>query len=370
MTVEQLVGGMVWVQGMVLMAALVFAIFDGLFALSGQRRNFLTRRRLGLTAIGAIALVPLALPALLATSYATSINATELVVSQYLKGNLSMSAGEVTSLLEMKSRWIDQLSQGSSWLALGVLMVFAAAFVGRLIYLIVNVIRIRRAIQGGQVLRRGRRLRIVLSPNVSVPFSTRGLWHYYVVLPLSFCADRDAMQMSLGHELQHIRQGDVDAEVALSLISPLVVLNPGFWFLSSRLRKLGELVCDRNYLRRRRFDPHGYSMRLLSVARRSRHAVGQPAAFGVPLVGRALPVLGRRSMLKDRILEIAADQSSPSRDTRVLSMAMSLVMIAAVLATATAVAQPKDWSHERIMLSSVANLERLNQLNTMAQRSW
>ncbi|MEC7964085.1 MAG: hypothetical protein VX201_12470 [Pseudomonadota bacterium] len=40
------------------------------------------------------------------------------------------------------------------------------------------------------------------------------------------------------------------------------------------------------------------------------------------------------------------------------------------VATATAVAQPKDWSHDRIMLSTVANLERLNQLNTMAQRSW
>lgn len=370
MTAEQLIGGMAWIQGMVLLAALVLAIFDGLFALCGQRRNFLTRRRLGLTAIFTVALLPLVLPWLLTSNFAHSINATEVLVSQYLKGNLAMSAAEVTDLLNTKARWVDAVSRQDTWVTQAILAVFVAAFLGRTLYLLHNALRIRGAIRGGRVLRRGRRLRILFSPRITVPFSTRGIWNYYVVLPVSFAADAEAMEMSLGHELQHIRQGDVDAEVALSLLSPLLVLNPGFWFLSSHLRKLGELVCDRNYLRRRAFDPQGYALGLLSVARRNRHAKYQPSAFGVPLVGRAIPLTGRRSLLKDRILEIAAHQTNPTQDTRVLSFGASLLMLGAVWTTAAALAQPKDWSHERIMLSSVANLERLNQLNTLAQRSW
>jgi len=370
MTAEHFVGGMVWVQILVLLAAIVFAIFDGVFALAGQRRNFLTRRRLGITSIVALGLVPFALPWLLATSYATSINATEVLVSQYLKGNLSMSAAEVTSILSLKTTWVDQITRLDGWAAQMIVAIFGSAFVARSGYLGLNILRIRRAISAGHILRQSRRVRIVVSPAVSVPFSTRGLWRYYVVLPTGFLGDSDAMQMSIGHEMQHIRQGDVDAEVAVSLASPFLVLNPGYWFLTTRLRKLGELACDRAYLRRRQFDPHGYSMRLLAVARRSRTAHAQPAAFGVPLVGRALPFLGRRSMLKDRILEIAADQADPRGDTRLLALGLSALMVGAVLAAATAIAQPKDWSHDRIMLSTVANLERLNQLNTLAQRSW
>lgn len=370
MTAEHFVGGMAWVQILVLLAAVLFAIFDGLFALAGQRRNFLTRRRLGITSIVALGLVPFALPWLLATSYATSINATEVLVSQYLKGNLSMTASEVTTVLSLKSIWVDNITRLDGVVAQGVAALFVAAFIARAAYLALNILRIRRAISAGHVLRQGRRLRIVISPVISVPFSTRGLWRYYVVLPTGFVGDGDAMQMSIGHELQHIRQGDVDAEVAVSLASPFLVLNPGYWFLTTRLRKLGELACDRAYLQRRQFDPHGYSMRLLAVARRSRRAQAQPAAFGVPLVGRALPFFGRRSMLKDRILEIAADQANPRGDTRLLALGLSALMVGAVLAAATAIAQPKDWSHDRIMLSTVANLERLNQLNTMAQRSW
>jgi beta-lactamase regulating signal transducer with metallopeptidase domain len=148
------------------------------------------------------------------------------------------------------------------------------------------------------------------------------------------------------------------------------VLNPGFWFISSRLRKLGELACDRAYLSRKGFDAHTYALRLLEIARRSSRAPQQPAAFGVPLVGRKVPFLSRRSMLKDRILEIAQDQEAPTKEAVLFGAALSIVMGACVLVGAVSLAEPEDWSHERIMLSTVANLDRLNQLNTLAQRSW
>lgn len=371
MTAENLIGGIAWLQGAVILAALIFAGFDGLFAVTKQRRNILTRRRMALAALAGVALLPFGLPALLASGYGSTLNATEVLVAQYLKGNLSMSASEVTSLLDMQARWISQLSTAATPASQAALALFGGAFILRAAYLVLNVARIRRAIRAGQLLRRSRRVSVLLSPEITVPFSTRGLWRYYVVMPVEIVADSDTMSMSLGHELQHIRQGDVDAEVLLSLASPLLVLNPGFWFLSAHLRKLGELACDRVTLKRRGFDPHTYALRLLAVARHNRDMAAQPAAFGVPLLGRALPVLGRRrSMLKDRIVEIAREQSQPSRDTWAVSLGLSALMVAAVLGSAASLAQPKDWSHERLMLSSVANLERLNQLNTLAQRSW
>ncbi|WP_371168984.1 M56 family metallopeptidase [Aliiroseovarius sp. 2305UL8-7] len=370
MTIEQIVGGVIWIQSMILLAALVFAVFEAAFMLCGQRRCFLTRRRLGVSACLSLAVLPFVLPLLMSSPLATSVNATDAIVAQYLKGNLSVSASEMSSLISMKTQFVDHIATGGSWPVMVLVAAFLTALIARSVYLLVNVSRISRAIQAGHVMRQSRRVRVVVSPEITVPFSTRGLWFYYVVLPENLYRDRDAMQMSIGHEMQHIRQGDVDAEVVLSLISPLVVLNPGFWFLSGRLRKLGELACDRAYLARRRFDAHGYSIRLLTIARRNRNTRGQPRAFGVPLVGRSVPLIGRRSMLKDRILEIAHDQSNPTRERRFIGVAMSVVMSACVLLGATSLAQPAGWSHERIMLSTVANLERLNQLNTLAQRSW
>ncbi len=371
MTVDQIVGGAIWVQLLILLAACVFACFEGLFVLSGGRRSFHTRRRLGMAAIACLALVPLVTPYLMTTSYAASVNATDVVVSQVLSGNIALSAQEMSALLAIKTQWLDQMSTGGSIVAQVLIAAFAIGFVVRGVYLAINIGRIRRAIEAGRVVQRTKWVSVVVSPAVNVPFSTRGLLRYYVVLPKSLFRDGAGVEMALGHEMQHIRQGDVDAEVLLSLISPLAVLNPGFWFLSSRLRKLGELACDRAYLARKGFDAHGYALRLLDIARYSQaQAKAQPTAFGVPLVGRKIPFLSRRSMLKDRIEEIARDQDDPAKEALVLGAGMSVLMAGVVLLGAVSLTEPEDWSHERIMLSTVANLDRLNELNTLAQRSW
>ncbi len=370
MTVDQIVGGAIWIQLVILLAALVFASFEGALMLAGLRRSFYTRRRFGMTAVASLAVLPLAVPYLVATPYAASVNATDALVSQVLNGNIDISANAMMQFLALKSNWLTEISSAHSPLARVLIAAFVSAFVVRGAYLLVNVARIRRAIRAGRVLRRTRRSKVVVSPTISVPFSTRGLWFYYVVLPQGMCRNAAALQMSVGHEMQHIRQGDVDGEVMLSLISPFAVLNPGFWFLSSRLRRLGELACDRAYLARRRYDAHGYALRLLEVARRSSGAVAQPTAFGVPLIGRNVPFLSRRSMLKDRILEIARDQDRPAREAVIAGGVLSVLMAGLVLLGAVALAEPEDWSQERLMLSSVANLERLNELNSMAQRSW
>lgn len=370
MTAHDIVGGVVWVQLMVLMAALIFAVFETLFALTGQRRHFQTRRRVGHAACFSVLMLPLALPFLMASPYAASMNATDAVVAQYLKGNIRISALDMNALVEMRGTWVTETAKGASLMGQAIVAAFATAAVARIGYLLINVQRIRRSIGSGRILCGSRRVKIISSRQVTVPFSTRGFWHYYVVLPQSLMHDRTAVAMTVGHELQHIRQGDVDAEVMLALASPFFVLNPGYWYLSGRVRKLGELACDRAYLARQIKDAHTYSLRLLSIARRAAAAPRQPAAFGVPLLGRSLPWLARRSMLKSRILEIATDLDRPARETRWGGLALSFGLSLTIFAAATSLSKPGDWSHERIMLSTVVNLERINQLNTLAQRSW
>ncbi|MDC0738666.1 M56 family metallopeptidase [Cognatishimia sp. SS12] len=370
MTVDQIVGGAIWVQLMILLAALVFAVFEGLLLLSGNRRHYLTRRRLGVATIACLGSLPFIMPYLSKTSYAASVNATDVIVAQVLKGNIGISAIEMNNLFQIKARVMEHLTTGRSVTAQLVIAVFLTALILRAAYILVNLWRVRRSIRQGWVIHRSRRMKLIMSPHITVPYSTRGLWFYYVVIPQSFSGDRRAMQMALGHEMQHIRQGDVDAEVLMSILSPLVVLNPGFWFLSSRLRKLGELACDRAYLARSGFDAHGYSLRLLTLAKQNLSNPAQPTALGVPLAGRNILFKGHRSILKERILAIAHDQEDPKRETIWFAFALSLMMAVGVLFGAAALAEPPEWSHDRIMLSTVANLDRLNELNTLAQRSW
>jgi len=334
MTAHDIVGGVVWGQIMVLMAALVFAVFEIFYALTGARRHFQTRRRVAYAVCTSVLLLPLVLPFAIAAPFAVSMNATDAVVAQYLKGNISISAMEMAWIVDMRASWVSDIALG------------------------------------GDVIQQTRRVTILASPSVSVPFSTRGFWRHYVVLPTGMLRDRSAVAMALGHELQHIRQGDVTAEVLISLASPLYVLNPGYWYLSGRVRKLGELACDRAYLARRLQDAHSYSLRLLSIARTAAKVRQQPAAFGVALTGRSLPWRGRKSMLRSRILEIAHDIDNPAQERKWVGLALSACMSVAIVGTAVSLSKPADWSHERIMLSTVVNLERIDQLNTLAQRSW
>jgi len=75
-------------------------------------------------------------------------------------------------------------------------------------------------------------------------------------------------------------------------------------------------------------------------------------------------------MLKSRILEIAHDLDRPAKETKWVGLTLSVFLSVAIVGSATSLSKPADWSHERIMLSTVVNLERIDQLNTLAQRNW
>ena len=63
-----------------------------------------------------------------------------------------------------------------------------------------------------------------------------------------------------------------------------------------------------------------------------------------------------------------ANQSS-AKDSALMSMTTSVVIIAIVFLTSVLMQNPKDWSHDRLMLSTIINLERMNNINTFANPS-
>ncbi|UWQ18745.1 M56 family metallopeptidase [Jannaschia sp. M317] len=352
-------------------AALVLAV--GLLWLAehgltriGLDRDWALRRRVSATAWVLALGLPFALTALPGNAW----NATDVVVGLFLNGNLSnlsLTATEFQSILAFRDGLPRALVAPASpaWQAVAAILLAAALM--RALHVMRAAWCLRRLIHASMPLRETKSVRIAVSGDCPVPFAARGLRRNHVVLPAGLVADPEAFRIALAHELQHIRQGDPIREVLVAALSPLFALNPAFWNLSRHMRRLREHHCDAACVARPTMDARDYSLCLLDVARRARQGNPAPGAFTVALLGRK-QLTGRatRSQLGHRIELIA---KGPSRRAGRLTTLSLLAVFAVTLAGTTwTLRPPADWSQERLMLSSVINLERLETINTLSQR--
>jgi beta-lactamase regulating signal transducer with metallopeptidase domain len=171
----------------------------------------------------------------------------------------------------------------------------------------------------------------------------------------------------LAHELQHMRRWDVEWELVLVFLKPFFFWNPVFGRWKRELEHLRELSCDQALIRKQRVQPRAYADCLLKVCRRS---VSGEGAFNivtprVPLVSLSRTYLGRRNIrvLKDRIREISARQPM-RRHSRIALWPVLVVSCVVVALGASSIQRPSDWSQDRLMLSTIVNLERLEQRNS------
>lgn len=350
-----------------LVAALVVLVFEAVLLAAGYRRAYGTRLKVVMTSLLALLVLPLLVPVTETVVGPNTPQVSDLLVAQYLKGNISMSAVGMNDLLSMRQIVVDGVVSGNSGWLLAAAAFVVTAMIARAAYVGVNLIRICRLIRGGVVIRRIGRVRVVVSSRAKVPFSTRGPRNHYVVLPQSLLLDSKAVEISIGHEFQHIRQRDIEVEVLTAFASPLFVLNPGFWIMSMKLRKLREYTCDLEYLKRSGCDPKQYARALLRVAREafSRHAVPSPQTFSVPFIGRSkLFPKSVKTGLAERITVLANGERK--RPPMLISAALIVGIVSSVALGTIAFQNRAGWSHDRLMLSSVANLERLNERNRRA----
>ena len=177
-------------------------------------------------------------------------------------------------------------------------------------------------------------------------------------------ADRHALRIALAHEMQHMRRPDTEWELLLVLLQPLFFWNPGFTRWKSGLEHLRELGCDQVLLRRNRVGAREYADCLLAVCRRS---LADRGTFNmvtpkVPFLTRAK---GRRNLkaLRQRITAISGQRRGLARPG--LLMWPTLLAAAFVITLgANSIRKPADWSQDRLMLSTIVNLERLQTRNS------
>ncbi len=297
-----------------------------------------------------------------------SINLADIVVAQYLQGRFEMNASELEAYLGMRQTFttdLVNLSSTTSLVVAGFLTVGVLLFAGRLF---VSIRRLRRIINNSFAWRRFGNLHLRLSDTSRVPFSTRSLTRRYVVVPSHMLADGDDLRIALGHEFQHLRQYDIEWEIVLEILKPVFFWNPVYYMWKRQVENLRELSCDQQVLARRGYDIEAYCRCLLRVCQNS---LRTDHLFSVTMPRVAL-VKQDRSLFGTSPVEILRRRldslldGGAERNHRPALVYLMVPMLAIVAITSVAIQKPNDWSQDRIMLSTIVNLERLAMRNTMA----
>ena len=302
-----------------------------------------------------------------------SVNFSDMVVSHYLNGGLQMSASKFERLLLARDTFTQDVVGAAGWVAQLAIAAFLTGLVvgtGRFVF---SALTLRRIVAKSHSWRRFGRVRVQVSDTTLVPFSTRGLRNYYVVLPSDILTNKKELSVSLAHEFQHLRQGDIEWEILLEILKPIFFLNPAFHAWKRKVEDLRELACDGQVIARGRICVREYCETLLAVCqqtlRKDRSFVA--AVPKVTLVTAERSTIGhpKESLLERRISSMLSAQRLDR--PRWVFVALALPISAATIFFAVAIQSPGDWSHDRLMLSTVVNLERLDEINRLsATATW
>lgn len=297
-----------------------------------------------------------------------NVNLSDMVVSHYLNGGFQMKASEFEQLLMLRDTFTLSIVQAAGWMSWIVIAAFLIGLVVGLVRLAFSVCCLRGIVSQSYAWRGFGRVRIRLSDRTLVPFSTRGLRNYYVVIPSGMLAQKSELAVSLAHEFQHLRQGDIEWELLLEALKPLFFLNPAFHAWKRKVEDLRELACDSQVLTRGRIGVRDYCETLLSVCqktlRRDRAFVIAVPKVTLVTADRSALGDGKMSFLERRITSLLS--ATRLTHPRLVYCAIAMPLIAAIMFTALAIQRPGDWSQDRLMLSTVVNLERLDKINRLS----
>ena len=368
MTAEKLFNAYIDANIILAAVAVIWMISKLLIAKSPWRSSFLTQLNLLYAVLVTVVVSPLIVMAsdaavwLGVSSPASGFNFSDFLVAQYLDGNIVMAPSKFEQLLTMRTELTQGFVTLSTWTSYAVLGAFG------LVYLIVttrnarNIWRMSGMIRRSYVQRRIGRIDIRITHEAQVPFSTRGLWRHYIVLPSALLAQDDDVRIAVSHEIQHVRQRDLIWEIALELCRPLFFWNPAFIYCKREVERMRELACDQQVLHRKLFAIRAYCECLLRVCRTSLTAdrTNQIMTPSVPFAQLDSRPRASQSMafLKRRV-ESILDAGTREAGRRYIVLLM-IPALAIVVNAAIATRASSDWSQDRLMLSAIVNLERLN----------
>ncbi|WP_293575524.1 M56 family metallopeptidase [Phaeobacter sp.] len=286
---------------------------------------------------------------------------SDMLVAQYLQGNVSMSATKFESFLGLREDVVrGLLDQSALWAQIAIVLLAIGCVVSAL-QLLSAGLRLRQVVQTAYVWKHIGRVQILFSDTSKVAFSTRGFRRLYIVLPTSLAENTADLRLSIAHELQHFRQRDVECEFLLEALRPLLFWNPAYHIWRREVRMLREFACDQALIRRGNRDVRAYCECLI-------RACILAAQDPVRLVQRR-PVVAlvdnnemrRGATIERRIRAVTAEQ--PQERHMLSWMFVSAALATGVLSCALLMQRSGDWSHDRIMLSTIVNLERMAHRN-------
>lgn len=292
-------------------------------------------------------------------------NLSDFIVSQYLQGKFTMNPSALEHLLNIRAQSVSAAfaSQGTFGFPIALLLLVGiCAFALRLC---LSIVRLRRMIKESYAWRRFGLLHLRLSDDISVPFSTRSWRKRFVVLPSEMLTRSADLRIALAHEIQHLRQNDVTWEIFLEMLRPLFFWNPAFYLWKRRVEQLRELSCDRQVMMRRGYRVADYCDCLINVCHNSLRprrlfAIDAPVVALVRIENR---LFAQRSakLLKNRLMSLIDGKAE--RNPTAVFVVLAMPMLALTLAASLAIQKPSDWSQDRLMLSTIVNLERIHLTN-------
>lgn len=343
------------------LSALIWLAARAALGPTGLRHNFVVQLRVLKALCLCVLLSPLLALAVTALSAqiwpGRAVAIGDIAVAAYLRGDIAMPATQFEALLNTRQRWVDLVLSGQSPVLTGLVAVLILAALRILARTVRDALAIRETVLNSFFWRRSARVDVRLSDRITVPFAVRGLRRRHVVLPSHLLDTPRELRFALAHELEHVRARDVEWELGFELLRPLLFWNPAFWLLKYQFSRLRELSCDQSVVMRRGIDARDYTKCLLDYCART-VAQGRPRVLNVALVpgGKA------KRVLRQRVIALA---DAPRLNAPVPAFFLATTLIFAVLVAFAAASfrQTQDWSHDRLMLSTVVNLERLEARN-------
>ncbi|QHQ35857.1 M56 family metallopeptidase [Algicella marina] len=329
----------------------------------GLGRAFIGQLRAMTVVLAAMALTPLAMLGvglLRAEGWlGAPLTISDIAVAHYLNGQIKMPAADFEALIAMRETGIRgflDFAHPVAWIIAGVAL---AGFVIAAVRLGWSGLSVWQVLRRCHVWRRLGTVSLLVSDEITMPFSTRGWRRHYVVVPSSLLARPADLSMVLAHEFQHIRQGDLAWEIGMEVIRPFFFWNPAMHLWKREVEQLRELACDQRLVERGRLDVRAYCACLLRFCREN-------IAVRRALPGVAFVEARRRPFLYRRLMAVA--EARQARAPRAIVALVAVPVVLAVGALSLALQQPADWSQDRLMLSTIVNLERLNARNALATR--
>lgn len=196
------------------------------------------------------------------------------------------------------------------------------------ILLLIEAARIRRIVADAQTISRRRRVRVLASPAVRVPFSFWLPTLHFIILPADLVLRPADLRMALRHEAQHHRQLDTRLAYAYQLLRALFFWNPAVHWLHRSVADLQEFACDEALVAHRRVSAHAYCSCLLRVAESAMRQ--QRTSICASMLGTSPP-----GTLKSRIEALLLRPTSGNARSPALAV-LGAVVFAAMVGTTVA----------------------------------